>query len=101
MVTASAEIQTTQTAFYGVRQGVYVTLSTIHISNPGVAGTFTLYARPAGMIATPITVIDQAIGAGDVAICADPLVLSAGTVLEAVANIAGMTLLITGVEGRE
>ena len=98
MVTISTEILTTQTAFYGVRQGVYVTLSTIHVSNAGAAGTFTVYVRPVGLSVVPISPINRAIDANGLAVWADPIVLNPGTIIEAIASAPGMSLLLTGLE---
>jgi hypothetical protein len=92
-------LPTVKGTIYTVPDGVVFTLSTIHISNENAgAQTFTIYCRTSSGTSRAISVIDQAIVAKGVAIYADPIRLTEGSVIEGVASAGDLSIFITGKE---
>lgn len=85
-------------AIYTVPRGMVMIMSTMHVSNgSGSARTFTMYVG-FGPELEPISPIDQALAAKEIAISSDPIRLTYGCTIQAVASGSDVNCLITGKE---
>lgn len=92
-------LPTTQGVLYAVPAGLKASIGSIHVVNQsGGARTFTVYLKPIGGTAQPISPISQALAVGAMAIYADTIALTAGCTIEGIADAASVNVVITGVE---
>ena len=99
LISRESELGVDQTVLYNVPAGKETSVTTIHVANTsGVARTFTIYLRPLGGSARPISTLNRALDVDEIAISDDAIKMAAGCYIEGIASGSGITCVITGIE---